>query len=100
MRALALGAHHRTAGGDVLELSLQGRDPVASQPAVGLDLRLARTSGSDTAVDTTRPEPLQVRPQAAHARQVVLELSELDLQFALGAVRVRGEDVEDDRRAI
>ena len=47
-----------------------------------------------------RPEPLEVRPQAAHPREVVLELRELDLELALGAVRVRGEDVEDDRRAV
>ena len=100
MRALALGAHHRTAGGDVLELSLQRRDPVAGQPAVGLDLRLARSSGSDTAVDAPRSESLQVRPQAPHPRQVVFELGELDLKLALGAVRVGGEDVEDDRRAV
>jgi hypothetical protein len=41
-----------------------------------------------------------VRPQAAHAREVVLELRELDLELALGRVGVVGEDVEDDRRAI
>ena len=34
-------------------------------------------------------------PQAAHARQVVLELRELDLELALGAPRVLREDVED-----
>ena len=41
-----------------------------------------------------------MRPQAAHAREVVLELRELDLELALGGVRVRGEDVEDDRGAV
>ena len=45
-------------------------------------------------------EPLEVRPQAAHPREVVLELRQLDLELALGAVRVRGEDVEDDRGAV
>ena len=45
-------------------------------------------------------EALEVRPQAAHAREVVLELGELDLELALGAVRVPGEDVEDHRRAV
>ena len=39
-------------------------------------------------------------PQPAHAREVVLQLGELDLQLALGAARVRGEDVEDHRRAV
>jgi hypothetical protein len=41
-----------------------------------------------------------VRPQAAHAGHVVLELGELDLQLALGRVRVAGEDVEDHRGAV
>ncbi len=39
-------------------------------------------------------------PHAAHARQVVLELRELDLELALGAHRVLGEDVEDQLRAV
>ena len=39
-------------------------------------------------------------PQPAHPREVVLELGELDLQLALGRVRVVGEDVEDDRGAV
>jgi hypothetical protein len=41
-----------------------------------------------------------VRPQPAHARQVVLELCELHLKLSLGAVRVVGEDVEDHRGAV
>ena len=82
------------------ELSLERRDPVAREPAVGLDLRLARSAGSDPAVDPPGAEPLEVRPQAPHPREVVLELGELDLQLALGAVGVGGEDVEDDRRAV
>ncbi len=41
-----------------------------------------------------------MRPQAPHPGQVVLELGELDLELAGGAVRVVGEDVEDDRGAI
>ena len=39
-------------------------------------------------------------PHAAHARQVVLELRELDLQLPLGARRVLREDVEDQLRAV
>ena len=39
-------------------------------------------------------------PHAAHAREVVLQLRELDLQFSLGADGVLGEDVEDQLRAI
>ena len=39
-------------------------------------------------------------PHAAHARQVVLELRELDLELALGARRVLREDVEDQLRPV
>ena len=39
-------------------------------------------------------------PQPAHAREVVLELGELDLQLAFGASRVLREDVEDELRPI
>ena len=70
-------------------LRLQRRDPVAREPAVGLDLRLTGSSGADAAVDSSGAEPLQVRPQPAHAREVVLELGELDLELALGGVGVR-----------
>ena len=39
-------------------------------------------------------------PHATHARQVVLELGELDLELSLGARRVLGEDVEDQLRPV
>ena len=45
-------------------------------------------------------EALEVGPQAPHARQVVFELGQLDLQLALGRVGVVGEDVEDHRGAV
>src|SRR5256714_15649145 len=95
MRALALGAHRPARRLRALEAALERRDPVARQAAVGLDLRLARSARPDPAA-----ESLEVGPQAAHAREVVLELRELDLELALGRVRVVGEDVEDDRRAV
>src|SRR5207253_2767856 len=75
-------------------------DPVAGQAAVGLDLRLPRSTGADPAVYAPRAEPLEVRPQPAHAGKVVLELGQLDLELALGRVGVVGEDVEDHRGAI
>src|SRR5205823_6607138 len=43
---------------------------------------------------------LEVLPHAAHARQVVLELRELDLELALGADGVLREDVEDQLRPV
>ncbi len=39
-------------------------------------------------------------PHAAHARQVVLELGELDLELPLGAGCMLGEDVEDQLGAV
>ena len=65
------------------------------EPAIGLDLRLARAPRADSAA-----EALEVGPEPAHPREVVLELGELDLQLALGRVRVVGEDVEDDRGSV
>ena len=94
-RALALGALHRARALHVLQAAAQHRDPVARQAAVGLDLGLPRAPRADAAA-----EALEVAPQAAHARQVVLQLRQLHLQLALGAVRVGGEDVEDHRRAV
>ena len=46
------------------------------------------------------PSRSRWRPQAAHAREVVFQLRQLDLQLALGAACVRGEDVEDHGRAV
>ena len=39
-------------------------------------------------------------PQPTHPCEVVLQLRQLHLQLALGAGRVVGEDVEDDRRPV
>jgi hypothetical protein len=41
-----------------------------------------------------------VLPHAAHSREVVLELRELDLELPLGGDRVLGEDVEDQLRPV
>ena len=100
VRALALGAHHLAVGLDVLEPPPQRGDAVAREPAVGLDLRLARAPGADAADAAAGAETLEVRPQAAHAGHVVLELRQLDLELALGGVGVAGEDVEDHRGAV
>ena len=100
VRALALGALGGARGLDLVQAAAQDRDAVARQPAVGLDLRLARASGADAADAAAGAETLEVRPQAAHAGHVVFELGQLDLHLALGRVRVAGEDVEDHRGAV
>ena len=91
---------HGARGLDLLQPALERRDAVAREPAVGLDLRLARAARADAADAAAGAETLEVRPQAAHAGHVVLELGELDLHLALGRVGVAGEDVEDHRGAV
>ena len=100
VRALALGALRRARGAHAVELAAQRGDPVARQPAVGLDLRLARAAGADAADAATGAQTLEMRPEPAHAGHVVLELGELDLQLAVGRARVDGEDVEDHGGAV
>ena len=100
VRALALGALGGARGLHLVQAAAQDRDAVAREPAVGLDLRLARAAGADAADAAAGAETLEVRPQAAHAGHVVFELGELDLHLALGGVGVAGEDVEDHRGAV
>ena len=85
-------------GPALLELAqppLEEADASTREPSVGLELRLARPARADAAA-----EALEVLPHAPHAREVVLELRELDLELALGTSCVLGEDVEDQLRAI
>ena len=79
----------------LLEPALQERDALPREPAVRLELRLTGASRADAAA-----EPLEVLPHAAHARQVVLELRELDLELSLGGDGVLREDVEDQLGAV
>ena len=99
-RRLAALAHDAAGALETPEAPAQRRDAVAGKAAVGLDLRLARAPGADAAVHPARAEALEVGPEAPHPREVVLELCELNLQLAFRRVRVRGENVEDDRRAV
>jgi hypothetical protein len=87
---------------DLFQAPAKEGDPPSCQPAIGLELRLAGASRTDApAHDTkTAAKALEVLPEAAHAREVVLELGKLDLELALGATRMLGEDVEDQLRAI
>ena len=95
VRAVALGAHaSRAVALDFRQAAAKRRDAVARKAAVGLDLGLARAADADAAA-ATRRRGARGASTAAHAGQVVLELRELDLQLALGRVRVLGEDVED-----
>ncbi len=78
-----------------MQAPAENRDAAARKPPVGLELGLAGASRSHSAVHTAGPQTLEVLPHSPHARQVVLELGQLDLELALRAVRMLGEDVED-----
>ena len=93
--ARALLASHVALAGQLLQSVLEDRDAPPRDATVGLELRLARAPGADAAAET-----LEVLPHAAHAREVVLELRELDLELAFRTHRVLREDVEDQLRAV
>ena len=79
-----------------LEVGLELVDAAHDAPAVDLELGLARTRGCRC----RRACWLSVLPLPAQPRQAVAELRQLDLHLALLAVRVLGEDVEDQRGAV
>ncbi len=93
------GQHIRTAARATLHFAL-AREPrefvfqqlyaFAEQPAVGFELRLTRSAQADTAF-----LPFEVGPSAHKPRRQMLELCELDLQFAFMAVRALRKDIED-----
>ena len=87
-RRLALLAH-------LLDALLELLDALADDAPVGLQLRLAGAPGADAAAGAR-----EVRPQARQARQLVLELGELDLEAALVRLGVLGEDVQDEAAAV
>jgi hypothetical protein len=80
---------------DGLDATLHLLDPFADEPPVRLQLRLARAPRANPAA-----RPRKVRPEARQARELVLELRELDLEPALVGLGVEGEDVEDQPAAV
>ena len=86
----------------LLQPPAQERDPPSGQAPVGLELRLAGATRADAPADDAQAaaEALEMLPHSPHARKVVLELRELDLELALGAAGMLGEDVEDQLGAV
>ena len=80
---------------DVSDALLELLDALADDAPVGLELGLARSTGPDAA---TRSR--QVCPETRQARQLVLELGELDLEAALVGAGMLREDVEDQPAAV
>ena len=85
-----------------LDLAPQLGDPGVDPAAVGLELGLTGTAQAHAAARAAAPAgaaglPGQRLAPAAQAGQQVLQLGQLDLRLALFALRVLGEDVEDQR---
>ena len=80
---------------DLGDLVAEPMDLLADSPSVGFELTLAGSAGPDSAGGTR-----QVGPHPGQARQVVLELGELDLEPPLAGAGVAGEDVEDQGAAV
>ena len=78
-----------------VDLCFEVVDARVDAAAVDLEFRLAGAARADTAAEAREHESL-----AAEARQVVLELRELDLQLALPRAGALCEDVEDQCRAV
>ena len=85
---LALTVHPFEALADLL-------DPTVDEPAVHLELRLARTAQSDPAFLA-----LQMSPSAHEPRGQVGQLGEFHLQLAGERTCALGEDIEDQARAV
>src|SRR6185437_556886 len=81
--------------GDSSEPGLQHLDPRSDQPPVGLELRLAGSAQADAA-----GLPFEVRPAADQPRRQMLQLRELDLKLAFGALRALRKNIEDQADAV
>ena len=80
---------------DLLQPPGEHPDALRDEPAIGFQLRLARTAHADAALLA-----LEVRPPAYQTAADVLQLRKLDFQLALEAARTLREDVEDERVAV
>src|SRR6202012_4088854 len=100
--ALALAALHLAAGLEAGDLAAEPGDLGPDPAPVGLDLGLTGTAGPDAAAagHPAAGLPGQRLAPAAQPRQHVLQLGQLDLGLALAALRVLGEDVQDQRGAV
>ncbi|MNV75062.1 hypothetical protein D3C71_1683260 [compost metagenome] len=80
---------------DIIKLALELRDPAADMPAVGLQLALPGTSGTDTAA-----EPGQIFAVSRQAGQQIGELCQLNLYDAFSRLGPAGEYIQDQLGAV
>lgn len=78
-----------------VECTPQRPDTPTNPAAVGLELRLARSPGTDTAA-----QPRQGHTGANQPRQQILELRQLDLQLTFPRPGTRGKNVQDELRPV
>src|SRR5690606_29886893 len=96
---LALGL---AGDGELRQLTAELGDLRANAATIGLELGLTGAAQPHAAVRAGAAAGLAAHglTPAAQTRQEVLQLRELDLGLALGALGVLREDVEDQRRAV
>ena len=76
-------------------MTVERADALLDAPAIDLEFRFAGPARTDAAAQTR-----QIRADADQVRLPITQLGQFDLEFALAAARVPGEDVEDQHRAI
>src|SRR5204863_9737537 len=89
--AVALAPAGRAVAGKAVDARFQRRDPVADAAAINLQLGLAGSAAANPSGQAGQRVAAADQP-----RQQVLELGELDLELAVGALRPLREDVEDE----
>jgi hypothetical protein len=94
--ALALLALSSALPDYLVELAPHAGNFIADATLVHLELGLARVALHRA----TAALAVEVRPEAAQARQLLLESSQLDLQHCLARLGSGGEDVQDDLLAV
>ena len=95
MRLVARGHLALLAALDLLQLAAEVADPLLDQPAVFLQLFLARPAKPHALLLTRK-----VRPHPLQARHGVLMLGQFDRQPGLIRLRAAGENVEDQLRPV
>ena len=80
----------------VLQLQPQPRNPVADQPPIRLNLRLARPAQKPKAAALA----LQMGPGAHQPGALILQMRQLDLQNALTGPRPRAKNIQDQPRPV